>query len=103
MKLNTLLFTIMLGLSLTACQTSVTRPTVIEQPSGFPPTPEDGILYNCDSPYGKHLTFRESHRKETHPAAFPNLTVWEIEDVNGVHFLINEFEMKDYKCTTDKV
>lgn len=97
----------MLGLSLTACQLTEPRPTtpkdVTEQLTGFPPSTGSGLLYNCDSPYGKHLTFRESHRKETHPAAFPNLLVWEIEDVNGVHFIINEYEMNDYKCTTDKV
>lgn len=107
MKLNTLLVTLMFGLALTACNPPHNvHPTIEDttnQPSGFPPTTSGGLLTNCVSPYGKQITFYESHKQIVHPASFPQLTVWQIEDVNGQHWVINEFEIKDYKCTTDKV
>lgn len=68
------------------------------------PIPVGSVLVNCTYKYDYkyNIHFLESNKVVYHPPAFPTLTVYQIVDIYGKHWAINEYDWLNYTCTSEK-
>jgi hypothetical protein len=112
-KIYKTLLTVVLCLSLVACPKPAGPPQglVLASPAVAPAssssvavvTPEfvSDPLIICIHKYTStlNITFNQSKRVVSADPAFPQLTIYHIVDIHGVHWSVNQYEMENYTCT----
>lgn len=58
-------------------------------------------VYKYDSKY--NIDFYPENKSEKHPTYLPELTVYYIIDVKGMHWIVNQYDMENYTCRNSQV
>lgn len=60
------------------------------------------VLYRCSYKYDSkyNVEFLERNKADYHPPALPELLVYRITDTNGGKWSINQYDWKNYTCTS---
>ena len=107
MKFLFLVATLLLSTSCTAQEqpTTPTTVTTVVPAIVTPTTGTPGVLYRCAYKYESKydIEFLESNRVEFRPPALPELLVYRITDTRGQRWSINEYDWKNYNCTTTTI